>query len=121
MKDVYIPTFRADGIRSRNHSLETIARLEQLKRVIVQRNRRGQPVCAHFYGDSRLPLEARFRAGTKYSFKALHADHQVWELKSLPYSAANAQTQYGGSREDVDVHVRAMFLGVGRSILAKAA
>lgn len=80
-----IKTFAADGRRLRSHSFESVARLEQLKLVIVQRNRKGDILCAHFYGQTRTPLTSRLKAGTRYSYRELVGDgRRRWSHSKLP-------------------------------------
>jgi hypothetical protein len=54
-----IPTYGADGLRRRNHSLETVLFLESRETVVLQRTRKGEVVCARFSGESYTPVRTR--------------------------------------------------------------
>src|SRR5690349_21133628 len=83
MKLSAIPTFGPDGSRRRSYSLESILYFESRKTVHVQR-RNGLVQCAHWYGDSLLPLQNRFKAGTRYSHIERFGDRRAWALQKLP-------------------------------------
>jgi hypothetical protein len=79
-----VPTYGADGLRRRNHSLDTVLYLESRKAVIVQRTRKGEVVCAHFCGDSAMPIRTRVKAGTRYSYLEQIGGHPGWVHRPLP-------------------------------------
>jgi hypothetical protein len=56
-----IPTYGADGLRRRNHSLETLLYLESRKAVLLRRTRKGKVVCARFNGESSIRSERELR------------------------------------------------------------
>jgi hypothetical protein len=79
-----IRAFGPDGARRRNCTIETAEHLESLKLVIAQRTRRGKIFAIHFYGQSRIPLRARLKAGTRYSFLEAIGDQRTWVHSRLP-------------------------------------
>ena len=79
-----IPTYSADGVRRRNHSLETVLFLESRKTVVLQRTRKGEVVCARFCGESYTPIRTRVKAGTRYSYLEPIGGHRGWTHSRLP-------------------------------------
>jgi hypothetical protein len=81
-----IPTYGADGARrSRDYSLASLLRMEAANTAILRRGRRGNVQCAYLYEDSRVPIEARLRAGTRYSYQEqLDDGRKRWAHKRLP-------------------------------------
>lgn len=120
-KKACVRAWSADQQRYPNKTLQEAEKLVREGFVTAKRNSRGL-ITTIFYPPEFLPSRRnRFQAGTKYSFREVDLPTPVWTLKELPYRAANAQTEYLGSQEEIDVLTRAMFLGVGRSVLAEAA
>jgi hypothetical protein len=78
-----IPTYGADGLRRRNHSLETLF-LESRETVVLQRTRKGEVVCARFCGASYTPSRTRVNAGTRYSYLERIGGHRGWTHRRLP-------------------------------------
>jgi hypothetical protein len=83
MKLSAIPTFGPDGSRRRAYSLESVLYFESRKTVYVQR-RNGVVRCAHWYGDSLMPLQSRPKAGTRYSHREQVGNHKAWTHQRLP-------------------------------------
>jgi hypothetical protein len=79
-----IPTYGADGLRRRNHSLETVLYLESRKAVVVRRTRKGEVVSARFYGESSTAIRTRLKAGTRYSYLEQIGGHRGWAHSRLP-------------------------------------
>jgi len=79
-----IPTYGADGLRRRNHSLETLLYLESRKAVVLRRTRKGEVVCARFYGESYTPIRTRVKAGTRYSYLEQIGGPRGWTHSRLP-------------------------------------
>jgi hypothetical protein len=76
-----IPTYGADGLRRRNHSLETVLYMESRKAAVLQRTRTGEVLRAQLCGASSVSSRTRHKAGTHYSyFNARHG----WALTRLP-------------------------------------
>src|SRR5256885_84847 len=90
-----IPTYGADGVRrSRDYSLESLLRMESAKTAILRRGRTGKVQCAYLYEDSRVPIENRLRAGSRYSYQEQFDDgRKRWAHKRLPiisHASANS-------------------------------
>jgi hypothetical protein len=79
-----IPTYGADGLRRRNHSLETLLYLESRKAVVLRRTRKGEVVCARFYGESSIAIRTRLKPGTRYSYLEPIGGHRGWAHSRLP-------------------------------------
>jgi hypothetical protein len=79
-----IPTYGADGVRRRNHSLETVLYLESRRAVVLQRTRKGEVVSARFYGESSTGIRTRLKAGTRYSYLEQIGGHRGWAHSRLP-------------------------------------
>src|SRR5690348_14669634 len=109
---MHIPAYGADGSRRRALPLDAVLRLESLKLVVVQRNRKGAPVCVHFYGESHMPVQTRLKAGTRYSYREQVATGHTWTHHRLPHAAVDAALGRVEPWEVVDAHVRAMYRGV---------
>jgi hypothetical protein len=87
-----IPTFGPDGSRRRSYSLESILYFESRKTVYVQR-RNGVVRCAHWCGDSLMPLQSRLKDGTRYSHREQVGNHKAWTHQRLPiYRVEKAKT-----------------------------
>ena len=79
-----IPTYGADGVRRRDHSLETVLYLESRRAVVLQRTRKGEVVSARFYGESSTGMRTRLKAGTRYSYLEQIGGHRSWAHSRLP-------------------------------------
>lgn len=79
-----IPTYGADGLRRRNHSLETVLYLESRNTVVLQRTRKGEVLRAQFCGESYTPIRTRVKAGTRYSYLERIGGHATWTHSRLP-------------------------------------
>jgi hypothetical protein len=79
-----VPTYGADGLRRRNHSIETVLYLESRHAVALQRTRRGEVVSARFYGESSIAIRTRLKAGTRYSYLEQIGGHRSWAHSQLP-------------------------------------
>ena len=88
-----IPTYGADGLRRRNHSLETLLYLESRKAVVLRRTRKGEVVCARFYGESYTPIRTRVKAGTRYSYLEQIGRHPGWAHTRLPRIVSGLQCE----------------------------
>jgi hypothetical protein len=114
-----VRTFGPSGDRRRNYKLEAVLRLEQLKLVLVQR-RRGDVICAHFYGESRIPLESRFKAGTRYSHNESVGDHRAWSHDRLPVLPLGPGLTASEAAVQLDVQRRSVFLQTVLSVQTTA-
>jgi hypothetical protein len=79
-----IPTYGADGLRRRNHSLETVLYLESRNAVVLRRTRKGEVLRAQFCGESYTPIRTRVKAGTRYSYLEQIGSHPGWTHSRLP-------------------------------------
>jgi hypothetical protein len=121
-----VRAFGPDGARRRNCTPETAERLASLKLVIAQRNpKTGAITVIHFCDHesrighgSHVPLQARLKAGTRYSFREQIGDGHGWAHHRLPYVAMDAALGRIEPREVVDQHVRALYRGVELSVMA---
>jgi hypothetical protein len=77
--DRQVRSFCSEGLPRRRYSMESAEAMVKRKQVIAVRDRKGLIVSIHFYGESRIPIKSRLKAGTRYSFKELIGDgHQRW-------------------------------------------
>jgi hypothetical protein len=79
-----IPTYGADGLRKRNHSLETLLYMESRKTAVLQRTRKGEILRAQFCGESSVRTRRRLKAGTRYSYLEHIGGQHGWALSRLP-------------------------------------
>ena len=79
-----ITAYGVDGLRRRNHSLETVLFLESRRTVVLQRTRKGEVVSARFYGESSTAIRTRLKAGTHYSYLEQIGGHRGWAHSRLP-------------------------------------
>ena len=79
-----IPTYGADGVRRRDHSLETVLYMESCKTAVLRRTRKGEVVCARFYGESSVAIRTRLKPGTRYSYLERIGGHRGWTHSLLP-------------------------------------
>jgi hypothetical protein len=114
-----VKAFGPDGGRRRNYSVEDAEYLAGRRTVIAVRNRRGIILTIHFYGESRIPLKSRLKAGTKYSFREPLKAGCAWSLKRLPWGAVDAATGYVLPPEALTREMMAMFQQVPLSITAR--
>jgi hypothetical protein len=113
-----ITTYGADGLRRRNHSLETVLYLESRKSVVLQRTRKGQVVCAHFYGNSSIPIRTRLKTGTRYSYLEQIGHRHGWvhsRLPRIPVACGQGLTNYELTAE-IDYERRLAFRAVQVSV-----
>jgi hypothetical protein len=110
-----IPTYGADGLRKRNHSLETLLYMESRKTAVLQRTRKGEILRAQFCGESSVRSRRRLKAGTRYSY----FDHRHgWvhrRLPRMPVAGAQGLTNNELAAE-VDCERRLAFRAVQVSI-----
>lgn len=66
-----VRSYCAEGLPRRRYSQESAEALVKRKAVIAVRDRKGAILSIHFYGESRLPLKSRLKAGTRYSYQEL--------------------------------------------------
>jgi hypothetical protein len=66
-----VRSYCSEGLPRRRYTQESAEALVKRKQVIAVRDRKGGIVSIHFYGESRLPLKNRLKAGTKYSYQEL--------------------------------------------------
>lgn len=118
--DRSVKAFGSDGeLRRKRFSQESAKRLAELRTVVaVWDRRRTRILTIHFYGDSRIPLKSRLKAGTRYSFQEQVADRRAWTHKRLPYQAIDAQTGFVEQPEIIDQYIRLLFQAVPASIMA---
>ena len=117
----FIPTFRADGRRVRDYSLEAIERLLGLSLIVVKRSRKGRITCAQFKSDAGAnPLVKSAHMGQQYSYEHhLPSGHCAWSHRDL-IQRQDVEALFGEtveSRQDVDLYVRAVFRAVPLSCL----
>lgn len=66
-----VRSFCSEGMPRRRYSMESAEALVKRKAVIAVRDRKGNILSIHFYGESRLPIKNRLKAGTRYSYQEL--------------------------------------------------
>jgi hypothetical protein len=67
--DRQVRSFCSEGLPRRRYSMESAEAMVKRKQVIAVRDRKGLIVSIHFYGESRLPIKNRLKAGTRYSYQ----------------------------------------------------
>ena len=113
-----IPTYGADGLRRRNHSLKTLLYMESRQTAVLQRTRYGEILRAQFCGESSIRAPRRLKAGTRYSYLEQIGDQHGWALTRLPripVLCAKALTNTELAAE-VDYERRLAFLAVQVSV-----
>ena len=111
-----IPTYGADGLRRRNHSLETLLYMESRKTAVLQRTRKGEILRAQFCGESSV--RSRLKAGTRYSYLEQICSQHGWvhsRLPSIPVACPQALTNNELAAE-VDYQRRLAFRAVQVSV-----
>ncbi len=78
-----IRCFGPDGANRRRYSVESAEYLVSRKSVVAVRHK-GAIVSIHFYGESRMPIQSRLKAGTRYSYKEQVGDRHRWTHARLP-------------------------------------
>jgi hypothetical protein len=66
-----VRSYCSEGLPRRWYSPESAEALVKRKSVIAVRDRRGVIISIHFYGESRLPIKNRLKAGTRYSYQEM--------------------------------------------------
>ena len=113
-----IPTYGADGLRRRNHSLKTVLSMESRKTAVLQRTRKGEVLHAQFCGESSIPGRNRLEPGTRYSYLEQVGDRHGWahrRLPRMPVACAQALTNKELAAE-VDYERRLAFRAVQVSV-----
>ncbi|MGI8962354.1 MAG: hypothetical protein ACR2IV_21875 [Bryobacteraceae bacterium] len=113
-----IRTYGADGLRRRDHSLETVLYLESRKTAILHRTRKGLVVRAQLCGESNSPIRTRVKAGTRYSYLEQIGARHSWahrRLPRIPVACAQALTNNELAAE-VDYERRIAFRAVQVSV-----
>lgn len=120
VEDRSVKAFGPDGeLRRKRFSQDSARRLAELRTVVaVWDRRRSRIVSIHFYGESRIPLKSRLRAGTRYSYLEQVSDRRTWRHKGLPYQAMDAATGRVESPEIIDRAIRLLFQQVPTSIMS---
>jgi hypothetical protein len=113
-----IPTYGADGLRKRNHSLETLLYMESRQTAVLQRTRKGEILRAQLCGESSVRTRRRLKAGTRYSYLEQIGGRHGWALSRLPWipvACAQALTNNELAAE-VDYERRLAFRAVQVSV-----
>ncbi len=120
-EDRSVKAFGSDGqLRRKRFSQKHARELAELKAVIPQWDRRGQKIlCIHFYGESRIPVKNRLKAGTIYVYQEQIDSRRAWTHKRLPYRAVDAATGFVEPPEILDRYIRRIFLEVPLSIMCQ--
>lgn len=116
-----VPTFRADGRRVRDYSMEAIARLLALGMIVIARSRKGRITCAQFKSDAGAnPLVKSAHMGQQYSYEqALPSGHYAWRHREM-IQRQDVEMLFGErpeSKRELDLYVRAIFRAVPLSCL----
>jgi hypothetical protein len=117
-----IPTWRADGSRFRDFSLEAIEHLERLSKVVVKRSRRGKVLAAHFRPtDGSNPLRATATLGQRYHVLEHAGNYRLWQHRRL-IPSQDLEQLLGvalDSPEEIDLYLRGIFRAVPLSVLTR--
>src|SRR5206468_3974065 len=70
-KERLVRSYCSEGLPRRWYSQESAESLVKRKAVIAVRDRKGTLLSIHFYGESRVPIKNRLKAGTRYSYQEL--------------------------------------------------
>jgi hypothetical protein len=85
--------------------------LETRNQVILRRGRSGKVLSAHFYGQAKHPFCSP--PCTKYTFvESVSGCYKLVQHKPLPYRAADADTHFTGTPEEINERIRLMFMRV---------
>jgi hypothetical protein len=113
--------FGPDGVLwRRRFTLEKAEQHVKFKRAVAQRNSRGIITSIHFYGESRRPLSAKFKPGTRYSYQETVGCRRRWTHRNLPSVSVPAGLMESELVEHVDQARRTAFQGVISSVLVEA-
>jgi hypothetical protein len=112
-----IPTYAADGSRLRNRRLAKVLDLESRKQVVLRRNGKGKVQSAHFCEKSRSPVQAQWKAGTRYSYEK----KSRWTLAPLPRMPVSPGQCPSERAEELDRERRKAFQAVPLSIVRQPA
>lgn len=84
-KERLVRSYCSEGLPRRWYSQESAESLVKRKAVIAVRDRKGTLLSIHFYGESRVPIKARLKAGTRYSYQELVGEGQRrWTHSRIP-------------------------------------
>jgi hypothetical protein len=80
-----IPTYAANGARLRDRSLDSVLRLEELKKVALKRDRRGRVRGCQFLSDAGAnPIRKSAHMGQRYSYMKRIGEHaRIWQHRQL--------------------------------------
>lgn len=79
-----VRSYSAEGLPRRRYAVSDAEWLIQRKVVVAVRNRRGEVVSIHFYGESRIPIKSRLKAGTRYSYQeVVGLGHRRWDFSRV--------------------------------------
>lgn len=113
-----IRAFGPDGVLWRLRlTLEKAENHVRLKRAVAQRARRGMNVCIHFFEQSRRPLSARYKAGTRYSHQETVGCRRRWTHRTLPSVPLPAGLSGSELIEQLDLARRVAFQSVQLSFV----
>lgn len=94
-----IRSFSSEGLPRRRYAVSDAEWLIQRKIVVAVRNRRGEVVSIHFYGESRIPIKSRLKAGTRYSYQeVVGLGHRRWDFSRV-YGPDERRLDYSLSRD----------------------
>lgn len=116
-----VQAYTADGRRFCSYSLETIERLLRLKKLLVQRNRKGAIVAAYFrQPDGASPVRKSPHLGSTYSFYKRVGQTHVWQHKRLISPSELTRVDGTLSEKQVERSLMEAFLGVPLSVLVSS-
>lgn len=116
--------FASDGRRLRDYSLRAVELLLAISRVVVERNKRGEILCATFRPLSGAnPLSKSAHMGQRYSYAQPLADgHYAWRHREL-IGERDIEALFGEltehELESRELFIRAVFRAVPLSILRR--
>lgn len=84
IREKLVRSYCSEGLPRRRYSQESAEALIKRKAVIAVRDRKGTILSIHFYGESRLPIKNRLKAGTRYSYQEqIGEGHRRWNHSRL--------------------------------------